>query len=220
MPDPPSPEPVTPGASASRSFTSGSSRSEKAVRDYLAWVEDPSSVVDGAGVACADEAFARATDSIDKLRAAAKRDRARRGDVQALTAGFVDHAKGYADADGIPVEAFRALGVDDDVLRRAGFHVPPGRGRGPAAPGRSPSGTRGVSTSRAVLLPAGRLKEVAVGLQGRFTLSQLADAAGGGSPATLRKAMEELIDEGRAAKLGPDPDHRGAGRPPTVYELR
>ena len=45
-------------------------------------------------------------------------------------------------------------------------------------------------------------------MQTNFTLAQLADKAGGGSPATVRKAVEELVADGRVAKLGPDPDHQ------------
>jgi hypothetical protein len=64
------------------------------------------------------------------------------------------------------------------------------------------------------------IKSVAVQMPKQFTLGQLADKAGGGSPVTVRKAVDELIAEGRAAKLGPAPDHQGPGRAPTLYELR
>ena len=189
---------------------------EDAVRQYLAWVDDPSSAVDQAAVDAADADFAAATDPIAKLHAAAARERARTADADALVARFVAHARAYADAAAIPVEAFRAVGVADDVLARAGFHVPSGRGRGPAAPARRNSGAR----PRARHIPVSQLKAVAVQMPKRFTLAHLADKAGGGSPATVRKAVEELVAEGRAANLGPDPDHRGPGRAPTLYELR
>ena len=54
----------------------------------------------------------------------------------------------------------------------------------------------------------------------QFTLAQLAGKAGGGSPVTVRKAVDELIAEGFVAKLGPDANHTGPGRAPTIYELR
>lgn len=188
---------------------------EDAVRTYLAWVDDPSTAIDADAVAAADAAFAAATDPIAKLHAAADRERAAQGDEEALASRFVAHAKAYADAEGIPVEAFRALGVSDEVLGRAGFDVPVGRGRGPAArPRRAPSGPR------APQIPVAQLKAVAGQMPKRFTLAQLAAKAGGGSPATVRKAVEELVAEGRAANLGPDPDHVGPGRAPTLYELR
>ena len=188
---------------------------EDAVRRYLAWVDDPSSAVDQGAVDKADAAFAAAVDPIDKLLAAAERERARTADAESLTSRFVAHAKAYADGQGIPVEAFRVLGVADEVLGRAGFEVPVGRGRGPAGPSRRvPSGPR------APQIPVTQLKAVAVQMPKRFTLAQLADKAGGGSPATVRKAVEELVSEGRAANLGPDPEHKGPGRAPTLYELR
>src|SRR4051794_29155852 len=94
---------------------------ENAVRRYLAWIDDPSSAVHQDAVDAAEAAFASAADPIDRLHAAAAREKARAADVEALAANFVIHAKGYADAEGIPVEAFRALKVPDDVLAAAGF---------------------------------------------------------------------------------------------------
>jgi hypothetical protein len=187
---------------------------EDAVRSYLTWLDDPSSAIDQSAVERADAEFASATDPLAKLHAAAARERARTADADALVSRFVAHAKAYADAADIPVEAFRALGVDDDVLARAGFDVPR-RGRGSAAPARRSSGR-----PRAAQIGVGQLKAVAVQMPKRFTLAQLADKAGGGSPATVRKAVEELIAEGRAASLGPDTEHVGPGRAPTLYELR
>ena len=42
----------------------------------------------------------------------------------------------------------------------------------------------------------------------------------GVSPATIRKVVDELVESGRVAKLGPVPGWSGPGRPPTQYELR
>lgn len=190
---------------------------EAAVRRYLVWLEDPSSAVDQAAVERADAAFASAVDPMDRLHAAAARERARAADTEAITAGFVRHARAYGDAEGIPVEAFRALGVPDDVLAEAGFAVPSSRGRrGPAA-GRTRAAS---STPRAPQIPVAQIKGVVEQMPKQFTLAQLAEKAGGGSPVTVRKAVDELIAEGRAAKLGPDTNHTGPGRAPIVYEQR
>jgi hypothetical protein len=72
---------------------------------------------------------------------------------------------------------------------------------------------------RAPQVPVSTIKAVAVQMPKQFTLAQLADRAGGGSPATVRKAVESLVDEGRVRNLGPMPDHQGPGRAPTLYEL-
>ncbi len=190
---------------------------EHAVRRYLAWVDDPSSAIDQDAVDRAEAAFASASDPIDRLHAAAAREKAKAADVAQLQTDFVTHARAYAETEGIPVEAFRTLGVSDDVLSEAGFAVPSSRGRrGPAAGARSSS----ASTPRSPQIPVSQLKAVATQMPKQFTLAQLAERAGGGSPATVRKAVEELIAEGRAASLGPKPDHQGPGRAPTLYELR
>ena len=63
---------------------------ESAVRRYLGWLDDPRSVVDEAAVARADAAFAAASDPIDRLHAAAARERARAADVDRIIADFVD----------------------------------------------------------------------------------------------------------------------------------
>ncbi|CAN5695045.1 hypothetical protein BH10ACT1_BH10ACT1_35910 [soil metagenome] len=190
---------------------------ESAVRRYLAWVDDPTSAVDQDAVAKAEAAFASASDPIDKLHAAAARERAKAADIDSITTNFVAQARSYAEAEGIPVEAFRSLGVSDDVLAEAGFAVPSSRGRrGPAAGARKAS----PSTPRAPQIPVSQIKAVADQMPKQFTLAQLADKAGGGSPVTVRKAVDELIAEGRAAKIGPDANHTGPGRAPTIYELR
>lgn len=188
---------------------------EDAVRRYLAWVDDPDSAVDQAAVIAAEEAFAAATDPIDRLHAAAAREKASAADVSAIERDFVAHARAYAEAEHIPVTAFTALGVGADVLVRAGFAVASGRG-GRAA---GPTSRRSAEGPRAPQVPVPQIKAVAVQMPKRFTLAQLADKAGGGSPATVRKAVEELIAEGRATKVGPDANHQGPGRAPTLYEL-
>ncbi len=198
---------------------SDASAPESAVRRYLAWLDDPSSAVDQAAIDRAQAAFDAAADPIDRLHAAAAREKARAADTDAIRRGFVESAKAYADAEGLPVEAFVALGVDEDVLVSAGFELASRRGRrGPAAGRRT---TRAAAAGpRAPQIPVATLKTAVGRLPKRFTLAQVAEAAGGGSPATVRKAVDELIAEGRAVKIGPAADHQGPGRAPVVYEQR
>ncbi|WP_421118991.1 hypothetical protein ACE2AJ_16715 [Aquihabitans daechungensis] len=191
---------------------------EHAVRRYLAWIEDPSSAVDQEAVDAAEAAFAAATDPIAKLHAAAAKERAASADVSAIEHDFVVHAKAYADAEQIPAAAFAALGVGADVLKQAGFAVSPPRGRRPSTSS-SPGPIRSSGAPRAPQVSVAAIKAVAVQMPKQFTLGQLADKAGGGSPVTVRKAVDELIAEGRAAKIGPATDHQGPGRAPTVYQL-
>jgi hypothetical protein len=183
---------------------------ESAVRQYLQWVQDPGSAVDQDAVARAEAAVAAASDPLAKLHALADLDHARQADGERITEDFIAHAKAYADAESIPVAAFQQLGVPSDVLARAGFSVGRGTGR------RGPASTR----QRAPQVPIDQLKAAALSLPKQFTLSDVTDKAGGGSPATVRKAVEELVHEGKAARIGPKPNHSGRGRAPIVYELR
>lgn len=187
---------------------------ENAVRRYLAWVDDPSTAIDQDAVDAADAAFAAATDPIERLHAAAARERAQATDAAGIEHEFVVHAKAYADAEGIPAAAFSALGVSSDTLAQAGFAVTPTRGRRSA----SARPDSGPAAPRAPQVPMTQIKAVALQMPKRFTLAQVADRAGGGSPVTVRKAVDELIAEGRVS-TGPDANHSGPGRAPTLYEL-
>jgi hypothetical protein len=188
---------------------------EDAVRRYLAWVEDPDSAVDPDAVLAADEAFRKAEDPIAKLHAAAARERAATADASAIERDFIAHAKSYAEAHDIPASAFAALGVGPDVLTRAGFAAGT-RGRKPSRPAvRRAAGP----VTRAAQVSVSQIKAAASTMSEPFTLAQLAVAAGGGSPATIRKAVEDLIAQGKVIKLGPASDHVGPGRAPVVYAL-
>lgn len=185
---------------------------EDAVRRYLLFLEDPASLVDEDAVRRAEAAVEAAGDPLARLHALADLEHARQADSDGVVDAFVAAAKEYAEAQSIPVAAFRAAGVPDDVLRRAGFDVG-GRSRGGARSG------GGAPRSRAPKVSIEELKSATLRLPKQFTLSELADAAGGGSPQTVRRAVDELIAEGKARSLGPKPDHHGRGRAPTLYEL-
>lgn len=183
---------------------------EAAVRLYLMYLEDPAKLVDQSALDKAEAEVEKAKDPIDKLHALADLEHARRADGDQLRADFITQARAYADGEGIPASAFQQLGVADDDLREAGFDI----GRTRARSRRQSSGPR------AARVPLEQMKIAAHSLPKRFTLSDLADKAGGGSPATLRKAVDELIADGKAARIGPKEDYSGRGRAPTVYELR
>lgn len=185
---------------------------EEAVRRYLLWLEDPASLVDADAVARAEAAVAEAPDPLARLHALADLEHARAADADGVTEDFVTHALTYSEAESIPVAAFRSAGVGDDVLRQAGFDV--GRGRRSSRR----SGSRGQG-SRAPKVSIEELKAATLRLPKQFTLSDVAQEAGGGSPQTVRKAVDEMIAAGQARNLGPKADHHGRGRAPTLYEL-
>src|SRR5687768_11892285 len=100
---------------------------EDAVRRYLQWLEDPSSILDEDAVAKAEAAVADAPDPLARLHALADLEHARAADSEGVTEDFVAYAKDYAEAQSIPLAAFEALGVPTEVLRQAGLLG--GRGR-------------------------------------------------------------------------------------------
>lgn len=185
---------------------------EDAVRRYLLWLDDPGSIVDEAAVARAESAVADAADPMARLHALADLEHARAADSEAVVDDFVAHARAYAEAQSIPVAAFQASGVPDEVLRRAGI-LSGARGGRRAAGGAAGGGTR------APKVPIDDLKAAVHRLPKQFTLSDVAREAGGGSPQTVRKAVDELIADGQVRNLGPKTDHHGRGRAPTLYEL-
>lgn len=183
---------------------------EGAVRLYLIYLDDPAKLVDQATVKKAEAAVERAKDPLERLHALADLEHARQADGDQVRQDFVTYAKAYADEQSLPVGAFREMGVPTDVLAEAGFSV--------VAAGRRGRTMAGPSRSRAPRVPLEQIKATLSRLPKRFTLADLGQAAGGGSTATLRKAVDELIAEGKVAKIGPMEDYSGRGRAPTVYE--
>lgn len=97
------------------------------------------------------------------------------------------------------------------MLREAGFDVPSGRRRGRR--GIAPSGE---GRQRAKAVPAEDVKAFVLKQKGTFTLADVMSGIGG-SPATVRKAVDDLVESGQVEKLGPVPDYSGRGRAPTQY---
>src|SRR4051812_13575375 len=94
---------------------------EAAIRRYLRWLDDPSSIVDTAAIEEAEAAARRTTDVLDKLKALSLVDRLRSGDDAAVKRAFLEHAKAWGDANEISPTAWIRLGVPPDVLRQAGI---------------------------------------------------------------------------------------------------
>jgi hypothetical protein len=184
-------------------------KTEEAVRQYLRYLDDPNQLRDDKEIQRKTQAVLDATDPIDKLKALAELERVANVEEGPLRKGFIENAKAWAEETGVPVTAFRELKVPDDVLREAGFTVPTsGRGRGRTATG----GER----QRAKAVPIEDIKAWITNHKGTFILTDVMQGAGG-SPATVRKAVDELIDAGTVKKLGPMQDYTGRGRAPIQY---
>lgn len=188
---------------------------EGAVRRYLMYLEDPGSLRDPAEIQRRTVAVLEAKDPIDKLKALAEVERASALNEDSFRAGFVEYARTWSEEHRVPVSAFRELRVPDDVLQEAGFDLPQRRrgGRGRKAAGGGGAAPR----PRAKSVPVEDVKAFVLGLSGTFTLADVQSGAGG-SPATIRKAVEDLVGSGEVKKLGPAKDYRGRGRAPTQYE--
>jgi hypothetical protein len=185
---------------------------ERVVRRYLEYVDDPSSARDDQRVAELEGKIAAASDPIEKIHLASDLHRAMQVDGDRLRREFVAVARRWADAQGIVPEAFRTLGVADDDLRAAGFEVTPRPTR------RAEVGTVGAARQRAPRASVDDIRAAAHSFDGPFTIADLRDRAGG-SPATVRKALDALVEEGTVVALGATPDWGGPGRPPHRFEL-
>jgi hypothetical protein len=185
---------------------------EDAIRRYLVFLEDPLKLRDEGEVQLRTLAVVNAEDPIEKLKALAALEKASAVDKEALQAGFIEHAGKWAEANGVSVRAFRELKVPTDVLVSAGFDVSSVRGRAVS----SPVGTVGPGTPRKRSVSSAEVKEAVLAYAEPFTLNDVMTKVGG-SPMTVRKAVDDLIEAGEVEKRGPVPDYTGRGRAPIQY---
>lgn len=178
---------------------------EHAVRQYMRFLDDPKSLVDEDNVQKANQKVVDAIDPIDKLVALGELERVSKVDENPLRAGFVAHAKAWAEKAQVPVSSFQQLKVPADVLREAGFDVAVDS-RSTRPPGRAKS------------VPIEQIVPEVLKLKGPFIQTDIIGKIGG-SPATVRKAVDQLIAEGQVKNLGASPDHAGRGRAPIQYEV-
>jgi hypothetical protein len=183
---------------------------EGAVRLYLLYLEDPNKLRDATEIQQKTQTVLDAKDPIEKLKALGELERVAKVDEAPLREGFIEHARSWAETEGVPVNAFRELRVSDETLREAGFDVPVSatRGRRRAS---SPDGRQ-----RAKAVPSEEIKTYILEQKGTFLPSDVMSGVGG-SPATVRKAVDELIEAGQVERLGPVPDYAGRGRAPIQY---
>ena len=185
------------------------SEAETAVRNYLLFLEDPSKLIDQNEVARLEAAVQSTSDPLQKLQSINRLQQIREGDRDAYRQAFCAQAKTWAEANNIRPASFLQLGVDEATLRAAGFSV-----RGLS--GQRTSTRRGRQPARHAQVRVEQVKDAAGRQTGTFTLADLA-AASGGSPMTIRKAVEELIAAGEVERLGPTPNWSQPGRAPIQF---
>lgn len=174
---------------------------ESAVRTYLTALSTPDALVDKSVVADLEKRLAKSSDVIERLRLTAELRKAQSPDVDAIEAAFVQHAAAYAAEAGLTRADFAAIGVPASVLRRA-------------FDGEVPAG-RKVAARRVRVDFAETKAGVLRGKKGS-TFTTLSVQAPGHTT-SIKRAINDLIAEGKVEKVGPDPDHKGRGVRPILY---
>lgn len=181
---------------------------EGAVRLYMMYLLDPSSLRDDAAIAKAQAAVEKAKDPIDRLKAMAELERLQSVDGEQYRQDFIAHAKAWAEAENIPVKVFLDAGVPAKDLAEAGLAPQPTSRR------RAASTNGGSGRGRA---PRLSLDEVAAALPaGEFKLSDLAEAIGR-ETGTTRNYLNKLVEQGVVGVVGDDPNHDGRGKAAKLY---
>jgi hypothetical protein len=182
---------------------------ETAVRNYLLSVRDPSALRDDSTISDLKTKLEQSADELERLQLRQQLLDMESPSLERYEDAFVEHARAWADKTGISGEAFAAEGVPASVLRRAGF-----RGVGG---GRRRSSTR-ATTPRVGTRSRVSADEVRAAIPtGTFTVKDLQERSGA-SAAVVRRIIQEEVDAGRLTVEGPDTDHSGPGRAPTVYK--
>ena len=191
---------------------------ETAVRRYLQWLTDPSALRDTDRLADLESELADTADPIDRLKLLSSIERLSKVDGDEVKMGFIRHARDWAVANEVSVGAFRALGVEDVMLEAAGLVERSARRQrsSGATSGGSTAAPAGKTGSRAPMVPIATIIDHVRGIAVPFTLTDVMGAVGG-SPATVRKAVEQLVSEGTVRSEGPATNHHARGRAPIVY---
>lgn len=188
---------------------------EQVIREYLLFLDDPEQLKDENEVQRLTAVAAETTDPIERLRALTDLSRATQIDGTYYKDNFVAVALEWANANDVGWTAFSDMGVPKDVLAEAGFEVPV---RKRSAATRVVQVIKDPDTTRAAPVNKAVIKEAAMQMVDVFTLSDLREKVGG-SPMTIRAAIDELVAENLVLSLGPDPEHQGKGRAPFIYQV-
>ena len=182
-------------------YMNNGNEAEQAIRSYLLWLDDPSSLRDQQAIDEATAMIEHDADPIARLKAIARLEALEAVDGSAFRDGFVANAKAWAAENGVSGEAFRRLGVSPKDLRDAGL----------SGGARSSGGAK--SSRRTRVNP-----DVVRGCipDGQFRVAEIEERSGA-STATVRKVIVAMIDEGLVVDLGPDQHHAGRGRAPLIH---
>ena len=182
---------------------------ESAIRNYLLFLEDPQQLVDQELIDKLRVKASEAVDPIERLRLYAELERAETADESRYRLDFVLHTRAWAAANRVSAGAFRQMGVSDEVLNSAGLVGGDPRSTKNARK-QTPVSGRSSVTSEAI-------KAHVRSLRGTFTMAEIQSSVGG-SPMTVRKSIQALVDDGTIKRLGPVSNWHGRGRAPIAFE--
>ena len=186
---------------------SASEDAEQAVKEYLATIGTPKTRGRQARPKPDYETATKGiNDPIAKL-VAIKAERERVANIvvgDAAEEGFIKYGKVWAKIHGYNREDFAALGVSRRVLEAV---FGDGAPRTKVSSNRAPRVSTKDLADTIVSKPAGTW----------LTVSGVMQAVGG-SPATVRKVLDELASSGLVTHPIDDPKHSGKGRAPKIWE--
>lgn len=173
------------------------SEAETAVQNYLLALDDPDQLRDEDRLDEIKKKVESAT-GLEKLKLLDEQRKLSAVRPNDYVEGFIKHAKTYAEDNDIDPESYALMGVPKTVLAEAGITDEPS----------SSSRSAGVTSDEVALHIKRKRSE--------FTVQQIEEETGASS-STVRKVIKELEDEGEIGDKGPDPNHQGRGRAPTLY---
>jgi hypothetical protein len=185
-----------------------STNSEVAVRNYLAYLADPASIVDQGKIDALNTAVKGEKDPLAKLKLISDLDRARNVDASAVRGDFITHAAEWAKVNNVTSGAFQQMGVANDVLAAAGLLGKKGRGKAKAS-----SSPRGV---RAPGVRSEGIRSAISAKSGVFTISEIARETGA-TVATVTKVVNGMVDERAIKNLGQAEKTGARGRAPVQF---
>ena len=177
---------------------------ETAVRNYLTFLSDPDSLRDPEEVRKLEDEVAKATDIVEQLMARAALRKAMMLDPDTYERAFIEVAREWADAQGVPGEVFEEMGVRSEVLEAAGFYGKrPRRAVGGPRKAAAPPGAPRRASVKSDALEAGILA-----LGGPFSVRDVSERVGG-STITVTKAIERLEAQKKIVTAGERANERG-----------
>lgn len=179
---------------------------ESAVRTYLTALKDPSALRDEEQLEALRQRLESTDDALERIKIRQQLMELQQPSLDQHEDAFVNHAKEWAQRNGVTGDAFAQEGVPPAVLRRAGFRV----ARGPGRTGRE----------RSTRAPRSRVtsEEVRAAMpKSAFTIKSLQEKTGA-SPAVVRKVVHEALEEGRITDVGAEERQGGPGRAARLYK--